>query len=71
MMVKLARILSFFALVLCFPITVPAQNLPPLEQDGSIVTGSLPTGVRYYLVSNPSYKGMVDIALVQKAGSAD
>lgn len=70
-MAKIARILFFFALTLCFPIIVPAQNLHPLKDDPAIVSGSLANGVRYYLVANPSYKGMADIALVQKAGKED
>ena len=71
MMKNLLNILSFLALGLFFPITVPAQRLGPLPQAEEIVTGRLGNGVRYYLVSNPSYKGMVDIALVQKTGRSD
>ena len=71
MMSKLLRILCFLAPVLNFSIIMPAQTLSPLPQSKDVVSGSLANGLRYYLVSNPSYKGMIDIALVQKAGYED
>lgn len=45
---------------------MPAQNLPPLEKDGSIVTGQLQNGITYYLASNPRFKGVADFALVMR-----
>ena len=50
-------------------IIVPAQDLPVLSPDNTVKTGVLPNGTSYYIVSNPSIKGMVDFALVQKTGT--
>ena len=43
-----------------------AQSLPSLPAASGVVTGTLPNGISYYLVSNPSVKGYADFALVQK-----
>ena len=43
-----------------------AQSLPSLPAASGVVTGTLPNGISYYLVSNPSVKGHADFALVQK-----
>jgi len=53
------------------PITVPAADLPTLPASKNISSGTLANGINYYIISNPTYKGMADIALVQKAGSSD
>lgn len=53
---------------LLFAIIVPAQDLPVLPADKAIKTGSLPNGTKYYLVSNPTIKGVADFALIQKTG---
>lgn len=53
------------------PISVPAADLPVLPTSKNISSGKLANGVNYYIVSNPSYKGMADIALVQKTGYDD
>ncbi len=53
------------------PISVPSQELPTLPASKNISSGSLANGIRYYIVTNPAYKGMVDIALVQRTGSGD
>ena len=45
-----------------------AQDLPVLAQDPAIKTGTLPNGMSYYIVSNPSVKGVADLALVQRTG---
>lgn len=47
---------------------VTAQDLPALAQDPAIKTGILPNGMSYYIVSNPSVKGIADFALVQRTG---
>lgn len=65
------HIASFLVLALCFPIIVPAEDLPSLPAASNIRAGSLPNGVNYYIVQNSSHKGMADIALVQKVGKAD
>ena len=40
-----------------------------LETDPSVSLGTLPNGMSYYIVTNPSVKGVADIAVVQKAGT--
>ena len=54
-----------FAL-LVFSTIVPAQTLPSLPVDSRIQKGTLPCGVTYYMVTNPSAKGFADIAIVQR-----
>lgn len=43
-----------------------AQTLPSLPAASGVVTGTLPNGISYFLVSDPSVKGRADLALVQK-----
>lgn len=43
-----------------------SQELPSLPMDPAIVSGTLPSGVEYYLLKDASVKGFADIALVQK-----
>ena len=57
-------ILFFLAAFLCLP--VPGQDLPTLGTAPEIKRGSLPDGIRYYLVTNPARKGFADFALVQR-----
>lgn len=45
-----------------------AQNLPLMPSDPAVTTGVLPNGMAYYLVSNPTSKGLADFALIQKTG---
>ena len=54
---------------LCFAITVPAQQLPPLQTDPSIEMGKLGCDASYYIVKAPVRKGYASIALVQKGDS--
>ena len=66
---------SFVKSLLCsvllgFSISMPAQNLPALQKDGSVTMGELENGISYYLVTNTTMKGVADFALVRK-GSAD
>jgi len=69
---KISRyIFSFLVSLLCFPIIMPADNLPSLPVASQVKTGKLGNGVQYYLVTNNTDKGMVDIALVQKVGSGN
>ncbi len=49
-------------------IILSAQELPVLSPDNAVKTGTLPNGMSYYIVSNPSVKGVADFALVQKTG---
>ena len=45
---------------------MPAQNLPALQKDASVTQGELANGITYYLVTNPSMKGVADFALVRR-----
>ena len=62
------RLLLFVAGLLS-AIIMPAQDLPVLSPDKAVKTGVLPNGTSYYIVSNPTIKGMADFALVQKTGT--
>ena len=53
---------------LLLAITMPAQEIPVLPDDPSVLKGVMPDGMAYYLVSNPTDKGAADFALVQKTG---
>ena len=53
---------------LLFATIMPAQDLPVLSPDKAVKTGTLPNGTGYYIVANPSVKGVADFALVQKTG---
>jgi len=53
---------------LIFSIIVPAQEIPLLPQDNAISKGVLPNGMTWFIVNNPSSKGMADFALVGKDG---
>ena len=57
------------SVLLGISISVPAQNLPALQKDGTITVGELPNGISYYLVTNASMKGVADFALVRKGMS--
>lgn len=43
-----------------------AQSLSSLPKASEVVTGTLPNGISYYLVTNSESKGHADFALVQK-----
>ena len=58
-------------LLALFPIIVPAADLPTLEKASNIREGYLDNGIKYYIASNKSSKGIVDMALVQKTGFID
>ena len=46
-----------------------AADLPKLPVDPAVTKGVLPNGMSYYLVANPTSKGVADFALVQRTGS--
>ncbi len=60
---------------LVFCLFLAAQSayagFPVLGTDPAVTTGSFPNGMTYYLVSNPSIKGLADVALVQKTGTGN
>ena len=54
-------------LILClFPLMMHGQDLPSLPVAREISVGSLPDGIRFYLVENTTRKGFADFALVQR-----
>lgn len=64
------RFLYIFALLITvFAAPVKAGgNLPKLTDDKAVTRGVMPNGTSYYIVANPSCKGMADFALVQRTG---
>lgn len=68
MMKTIYKQLFTFVAALLLSISVPAQNLPVLPADPAVKQGVLPNGMKYYLSSNSSSKGIADFALVQKTG---
>ena len=52
--------------VCLFPFLMHGQDLPSLPVAREISVGSLPDGIRFYLVENPARKGFADFALVQR-----
>ena len=63
------RFKQAFFIALLLPLltsSLGAQSLPSIPAASGVVTGTLPNGISYYLVSNPSVKGHADFALVQK-----
>lgn len=63
-------ILSLAAFLLLL-LTSAAQELPLMPADPAGQTGSLPNGMSYYLVTNPTTDGTADFALVQRTGTSD
>lgn len=51
---------------LLLPNIMPAQELPVIDAEESVFSGSLPNGMTYYAVSNNAEKGMADFCLVSK-----
>ncbi len=67
----ITKSISAFVLLLAVTVFSQAADLPTLPPAKNINHGTLPNGITYYIVTNPSYKGMADVALVQKAGYGD
>jgi len=70
MSIKYIKYPLILALLVLFPIIVPAADLPTLPASGQIRTGRLANGINYYIVTNTAERGKADIALVQKVGYA-
>ena len=60
-------ILLFFSLVLS--LSLSAQDLPVLSPDKAVKRGKLPNGTEYYIIANPTFKGLADFALIQRTGT--
>lgn len=54
------------ASVMALAVSAAAQELPQLGRASEVVTGSLPDGIKYYIVTNPGSGGYADYALVQR-----
>ena len=67
-MIRSGNILALCLLLLLssFTFSVGAQSLSSLPKASDVVTGTLPNGISYYLVTNRDSKGVADFALVQK-----
>jgi zinc protease len=67
---KKMRSKHIFTLViyLFLAVVLKAADLPKLPVDPAVTKGVLPNGMSYYLVSNPTSKGLADFALVQRTG---
>lgn len=66
MMGKLDKIVWIAILLLLVSLTADAQKLTSLPKAQDTVTGTLPNGISYYIVSDPTVKSHADFALVQK-----
>lgn len=67
-MKKALKYILLFALSLLSVSISTAQGLPEAPRDSSVCHGTLPNGMSYYLVSNPTTEKVADFALVQKTG---
>lgn len=65
-----AKHIFVLAVLALFAFEVRAQKLSVLPQASEVVTGTLPNGISFYLVTNTSTAGYADFALVQK-GAVD
>ncbi len=54
------------AILLLFGFSADAQKLVSLPKASDTVTGTLPSGISYYIVTDSECKGYADFALVQK-----
>lgn len=64
--------MSLIAAVLAAVPSFAASPAPPgLPGDPAVMRGTLPDGIAYYIVSNPSEKGMAEFALVRKGAPGD
>ena len=71
-MLSVKKFVFSFIASASFSIMMPAQELPGLGQASEIKKGTLDCGVQYYLVTNNSYKGRADVAVIQPhAGIVD
>ena len=66
MRIRFKHVIGLSILLILLTFSLGAQPLPSLPAASGVVTGTLPNGISYFLVSNPSSKGRADFALVQK-----
>ena len=66
MRIRFKHVIGLSILPLLLTFSLGAQPLPSLPAASGVVSGALPNGISYFLVSNPSSKGRADFALVQK-----
>ena len=64
------RYIKLLTLWLFAAAVVQAQTIKVLPADPAVKNGLLPNGIAYYIVTNPSMKGVADFALVQRTGKA-
>lgn len=68
-MKKIYKIIHIVILSVISAGLLSAQDLPLMPADPAVTGGTLPNGMSYYIVENPTSKGLADFALVQKTGS--
>lgn len=66
---KLALVIPILLSAISF--SLGAQGLSALPKASEVVTGTLPNGISYYLVTNPAVKGSADFALIQKGAPSE
>ena len=71
MRIRFKHVIGLSILLILLTFSLGAQPLPSLPAASGVVTGTLPNGISYFLVSNPSSKGRADFALVQKGPSRE
>ncbi|MBO5814797.1 MAG: insulinase family protein [Bacteroidales bacterium] len=70
MKLGLRQIIALISALL-LAVILPAQNLPKMPADPALMTGVLPNGLSYFIVSNAYAKGVADFALIQKTGACN
>lgn len=68
-MKNIYKVICIYILTLCASGQGYAQELPLLPPDPSVSGGTLPNGMSFYVVANPTSRGLADFALVQKTGT--
>lgn len=68
-MKKAFKIILICLTTLCGIPSAVAQELPLMPSDPAVSDGTLANGISYYVVANPTSKGLADFALVQKTGT--
>lgn len=71
MRIRFKQVLWLSVQLVLLSISLGAQPLPSVPAASGVVSGTLPNGLAYYLVSNPASKGHADFALVQKGPSRE
>ena len=66
---SLSAISLLILAVLMLPLSIMAQQMPPVPNDPDVRIGTLPNGLTYYIRHNDLPKGQADFYIAQKVGS--